>query len=356
MSFVRNINRRRAISVGVLGGLLPFAALADNSVTLEDSIVTASQTAHSQLSVPASASVITRAELEKMPVYDLADAVKRLPGVHINTSSAYGRKEIKIRGMDSDYTLLLVNGRRINSRDALTSNYANDFDLSSIPMAAIERIEVIRGPMSTLYGSDAMGGVINIITRKVGKAWGGSLTLDHTFQENRDFGDTSNTSFYASGPLIDNLLGLQVRGSLYDRVKAAGARLLHRIGIFGFKTRQRAGRAADDTMQRWADLVLVDRHVVAGHAFGEDLFAGGRIARRIAGVADVRGQHGVDRDRVFAHAQRELHLIASSPAAVDRERLRWQLPGACDRHHGTGVSRAGGADTGERIDGRGQPC
>ena len=129
MSFVRNINRRHAISIGVLGGLLPFAALADNSVTLQDSIVTATQTAHSELSVPASASVITRAELDKMPVYDLADAIKRLPGVHINTSSAYGRKEIKIRGMDSDYTLLLVNGRRINSRDALTSNYANDFDL-----------------------------------------------------------------------------------------------------------------------------------------------------------------------------------------------------------------------------------
>jgi outer membrane receptor for ferrienterochelin and colicins len=99
---------------------------------LEDSIVTATQTAHSELRAPASASVVTRADLEKMPVYDLADAVKRLPGVHINTSSGYGRKEIKIRGMDSDYTLLLVNGRRINSRDALTSNYANDFDLSSI--------------------------------------------------------------------------------------------------------------------------------------------------------------------------------------------------------------------------------
>ena len=110
MSLVRNINRRHAISVGVLGGLLPFAALADNTVKLEDSVVTASQTAHSQLSAPASVSVVTRAELDKMPVYDLADAVKRLPGVHINTSSAYGRKEIKLRGMDSDYTLLLVNG------------------------------------------------------------------------------------------------------------------------------------------------------------------------------------------------------------------------------------------------------
>lgn len=208
MSFVRNINRRRAISVGVLGGLLPFAALADNSVTLEDSIVTASQTAHSQLSVPASASVITRAELEKMPVYDLADAVKRLPGVHINTSSAYGRKEIKIRGMDSDYTLLLVNGRRINSRDALTSNYANDFDLSSIPMAAVERIEVIRGPMSSLYGADALGGVVNVILRQPTNSTKAGVAYSYEHPTKGDNGDRHISSGYLSGALIeDKLLG-----------------------------------------------------------------------------------------------------------------------------------------------------
>lgn len=208
MSFVRNINRRRAISVGVLGGLLPFAALADNSVTLEDSIVTASQTAHSQLSVPASASVITRAELDKMPVYDLADAIKRLPGVHINTSSAYGRKEIKIRGMDSDYTLLLVNGRRINSRDALTSNYANDFDLSSIPMAAVERIEVIRGPMSSLYGADALGGVVNVILRQPTNSTEAGVAYSYEHPTKGDNGDRHISSGYLSGALIeDKLLG-----------------------------------------------------------------------------------------------------------------------------------------------------
>jgi outer membrane receptor for ferrienterochelin and colicins len=206
MSFVRNINRRRAISVGLLGGLLPFAALADNSVTLEDSIVTASQTAHSQLSVPASASVITRAELEKMPVYDLADAVKRLPGVHINTSSAYGRKEIKIRGMDSDYTLLLVNGRRINSRDALTSNYANDFDLSSIPMAAVERIEVIRGPMSSLYGADALGGVVNVILRQPTNSTEAGVAYSYEHPTKGDNGDRHISSGYLSGALIDDKL------------------------------------------------------------------------------------------------------------------------------------------------------
>ncbi|MCZ4324232.1 TonB-dependent receptor domain-containing protein [Pseudomonas anguilliseptica] len=206
MSFVRNINHRRAISVGVLGGLLPFAALADNSLTLEDSIVTASQTAHSQLSAPASVSVVTRAELDKMPVYDLADAVKRLPGVHINNSSGYGRKEIKLRGMDSDYTLLLVNGRRINSRDALTSNYANDFDLSSIPMAAVERIEVIRGPMSSLYGADALGGVVNVILRQPTNKTAAGVAASYENPTKGDEGDIFKSSAYISGALIENTL------------------------------------------------------------------------------------------------------------------------------------------------------
>ena len=206
MSLVRNINRRHAISVGVLGGLLPFAALADNTVKLEDSVVTASQTAHSQLSAPASVSVVTRAELDKMPVYDLADAVKRLPGVHINTSSAYGRKEIKLRGMDSDYTLLLVNGRRINSRDALTSNYANDFDLSSIPMAAVERIEVIRGPMSSLYGADALGGVVNVILRQPTNTTAAGVAASYENPTKGEEGDSLKTSGYLSGALIENTL------------------------------------------------------------------------------------------------------------------------------------------------------
>lgn len=98
-----------------------------------------------------------------MSVNNISGAVKKLPGININPSTSYGRNEIKIRGMKADYTLLLINGRRVNSRDALAGNMGNDFDLSAIPISAIERVEVIRGPMSSLYGADALGGVINVI-------------------------------------------------------------------------------------------------------------------------------------------------------------------------------------------------
>src|SRR5690606_23944598 len=85
------------------------------------------------------------------------------------------------------------------------------------PLSAIDRIEVIRGPMSTLYGSDAMGGVINIITKKVADKWAGSVTVQQTLQEDRDYGNDSTTEFFTSGPLVEGLLGMQVRGRVYDR-------------------------------------------------------------------------------------------------------------------------------------------
>lgn len=163
---------------------LSTGAIAEN-ITNETFIITATQTKHTTLSAPASVSVVTRAELEKMSVNDVSDAVRKLPGININPSTTYGRKEIKIRGMKSDYTLLLLNGRRINSREARASNMGNDFDLSTIPVSAIDRIEVVRGPMSSLYGADALGGVVNT---------------------EGDGGGYNRLSGYLSGPLLDNKL------------------------------------------------------------------------------------------------------------------------------------------------------
>jgi len=202
----RGISRPRHLSLTILASLMPLAAFAAEPVALEQQVITATQTAHSELSAPASVSVVTREELEQRPVYNLADAVKYLPGVHLNPSSTYGRQEIKLRGMDSDYTLLLVNGRRINSRDALSSNYANDFDLSSIPMAAIERIEVIRGPMSSLYGADALGGVVNVILRQPTEETKAGIAYTYEHPTEGESGDGHKASGYVSGSLIENKL------------------------------------------------------------------------------------------------------------------------------------------------------
>lgn len=93
-----------------------------------------------------------------------------MPGVQL-TNEGDNRKGVSIRGLDSGYTLILVDGKRVNSRNAVFRH--NDFDLNWIPVDSIERIEVVRGPMSSLYGSDALGGVVNIIT-KIGQKWSGT--------------------------------------------------------------------------------------------------------------------------------------------------------------------------------------
>lgn len=206
--------------VGSLGLLASSVALAnEEAIRLSDTVVTASGFEQKITEAPASISVVSQEDLQQKRYNSLAHALGDVEGIDIGQGTGKtGGLNISIRGMPSEYTLILIDGRRQNAAGNVTPNGFNETSTSFMPpLSAIERIEVIRGPMSTLYGSDAMGGVINIITKKVAREWAGSVTLDHTFQENSDYGDTSNASFFASGPIVDNLLGLQVRGSVFDR-------------------------------------------------------------------------------------------------------------------------------------------
>jgi len=184
----------------------------------ETMVVSASATEQNLKDAPASISVITQQDLQRKPVQNLKEVLKEVPGVQL-TNEGDNRQGVSIRGLSSSYTLILVDGKRVNSRNAVFRH--NDFDLNWIPVDAIERIEVVRGPMSSLYGSDALGGVVNIITRKVGKSWHGTFTADTTVQEHRDRGDTWNGQFFTSGPLIDDVLGVKVSGNLAKREKDA---------------------------------------------------------------------------------------------------------------------------------------
>jgi len=192
-------------------------AAVDNSVT-----VTAGGFEQLVREAPASVTVLDRQELTTKRVADLAQALVDVEGVDVGQNvGKTGGLTLSMRGMPSDYTLMLIDGRRQNPPGSVTPNGFGETATSFMPpVAAIERIEVVRGPMSTLYGSDAMGGVVNVITRKVGERWGGSVTANTTLQGNSDYGNTGQGDFYLSGPLVAERLGLTLRGSAFRRQAA----------------------------------------------------------------------------------------------------------------------------------------
>src|SRR5699024_697592 len=122
------------------------------------------------------------------------------------------------RGMDAKYTLILIDGKRVNSRETRPNSDAGGIEQGWLPpLSAIERIEVVRGPMSSLYGSDAMGGVINIITKRINAEWQSQLRLEGSLQEHSRSSNPYTANFSTSGPLIADRLGLQLYGQYSKR-------------------------------------------------------------------------------------------------------------------------------------------
>jgi vitamin B12 transporter len=134
--------------------------------TMDQVIVTASKFSVKTTETGKVVTVITREELEKAGSRDLAQVITELGGVFINgyNSNAGKEKNIYLRGAKVDYTLITIDGVPVYDASGIGSN----FDIRNIPIDNIERIEILKGSQSTLYGSDAIAGVINIITKKNG--------------------------------------------------------------------------------------------------------------------------------------------------------------------------------------------
>nr|WP_242467686.1 TonB-dependent receptor [Thiocapsa imhoffii] len=185
-------------------------------------VVTAGGFEQEIIDAPASITVVTREELERQRVNSLADALRNLEGVDVDgldaRSNKTGNNSVSLRGLPSEYTLILIDGRRQNVAGNVTPNaFGDSAAVFFPPVAAIERIEVIRGPMSTLYGADALGGVVNIITRKPGADWTGTAILDTNFFSDSAFGSTTGLEVYGAGPIVSDTLSVQFYGRLLDR-------------------------------------------------------------------------------------------------------------------------------------------
>lgn len=208
---------KNKIALGVVAAIASSFVMTATAENVEKLLVTtASGFKQTVEDAPASVSVVTREQLETKSYRDVTDALKDVPGVLVTGGGS--SSDISIRGMDAKYTMILVDGKRVASRETRPNSDNAGIEQGWLPpLPAIERIEVVRGPMSSLYGSDAMGGVINIITRKAQKEWNFSLRADTTLTERKNEGNTGQGSFYAAGPLVENLLGLKVQGQYSHR-------------------------------------------------------------------------------------------------------------------------------------------
>ncbi|MFT0548479.1 TonB-dependent receptor domain-containing protein [Allopusillimonas ginsengisoli] len=204
--------------------LTPSAQAQEKNVpTLSNVVVTASGFEQIIADAPATITVISKEELEGKAYRNVTDALQDIPGVSIE-GGAGGKLEntrVTIRSMGEEYVLFLVDGKPLGaSSEAYYNGFGGGTQVNWLPpVSAIERIEVIRGPMSSLYGSSALGGVINVITKKVADKWTGNVTLDGTLQQHSDSGDSYQGKYYLSGPLVQDRLGLTLYGSRFQRME-----------------------------------------------------------------------------------------------------------------------------------------
>lgn len=176
------------------------AIAADQDI--EQIVITSTSTQKIVSEAPASISVITQADLNRRVVMNLSDALRGQTGINLS-AVGFGRKGIEIRGMDSDQTLVLIDGQRVGGSSDLIAH--SNFELNSIPVDDIERIEIVRGPISALYGSDALGGVINVITKKVSSEWRSSLALNGGQQLSDEEAQSYSMGASTSGSITEDL-------------------------------------------------------------------------------------------------------------------------------------------------------
>ncbi|MEN8007510.1 MAG: TonB-dependent receptor [Candidatus Krumholzibacteriota bacterium] len=118
----------------------------------------------------ATITVITRDDIDRTGAHTVAELLRFVPGADVRiTGQTGGQTSVFLRGANSNHTLVLIDGIRVNSA------FSGNFDFSSLTVANVERVEVIHGPQSLLYGSEALGGIVNIVTRRGAAGASGSL-------------------------------------------------------------------------------------------------------------------------------------------------------------------------------------
>jgi len=188
------------------------APRAAEDVEVAPVVVTATRLPTSVQRLGSAVSVISREDIEASGERSVSALLRRVPGLTVVNSGGPGaRTDVSIRGADEDQTLVLIDGVPVN--DPATTG--GRFDFAGLQASGVERIEVLRGPQSALYGSDAIGGVVNVITRRGSGAPGGYAGIEYgSFQT-----DAEQAGFGAGGARWDVAIdGARTASNGFSRV------------------------------------------------------------------------------------------------------------------------------------------
>lgn len=208
--------------------ILPLALISAFSHAAEEKAVEQAEvdtvyvTAEKQLQQSLGVSRISKDDIDKRPVAnDISEFVRTMPGVNLTGNTATGqrgnKRQIDLRGMGPENTLILIDGKPVNSRQSERISMRGERntrgDSNWVPVEEIESITVLRGPAATRYGSGAMGGVVNIVTKKVSKEFKGQVNLYANQPQDSKEGATRRIGFNLSGPIIQDTLGFRIYGN-----------------------------------------------------------------------------------------------------------------------------------------------
>ncbi len=202
----RLLRRSLVHLAGAAGVLTTGAAFADSSASVETmQLVVVSATRHALpvADAPAATTVLSREQIEMKAADNVLEALRGETGITVFGRTIAGRKALALRGLDPKHTLFLVDGKRISATDGVIGH--TDFQLDWVAMPEVERIEVVRGPMASLYGAEALGGVVQIFTRAPSKKFEADVAVDAFSADSDRGGDGHRASARLSSPLTDSL-------------------------------------------------------------------------------------------------------------------------------------------------------
>jgi vitamin B12 transporter len=207
--YIRETIMKKTIIASLVGLALSSQIFAAENIDLENVVVTASRTPQSRESVIADVTVINAEEIQRSGQATLVELLQLQPSIEITSNGGAGKTAgIFIRGSNSSHVVVLIDGIRVNSATLGTTTFEN------LPISQIDKVEILRGPASSLYGQDAIGGVIQIFTKKgEGKP---------RFYGNVGYGtyDTKIIEAGVSGQINDTRFALNLSGSDTDSFSA----------------------------------------------------------------------------------------------------------------------------------------